>query len=46
MTILAQSCIMIFTILERKSINKFLDIVIIAVIAILCVMDTWNEIKD
>ena len=26
--------------------HKFLDIIIIAVTAILCGMDTWNEIKD
>ena len=26
--------------------HKFLDIIIIAVTAILCGMDTWNEIED
>lgn len=26
--------------------HKFLDSIIIAVTAILCGMDTWNEIKD
>ena len=26
--------------------HKFLDIIIIAVTAILCRMDTWNEIED
>ena len=26
--------------------HKFLDIIIIAVIAILCGMDTWNERED
>ena len=26
--------------------HKFLDIIIIAVTAILCEMDTWNEIED
>lgn len=26
--------------------HKFIDIIIIAVTAILCGMDTWNEIED